>query len=146
MLELCDGRGGVPVTEKEEDLYWLAATILQEAGAEPQLGKLGVGWSIMNRVHKQGRRVVQIVLAPWQYSCWNTTSPTRKLLVTRQAATWAACVEAAQQSYHAQVPDPTFGSTHYLRPDVLKNLPEWYRKDLVRAVLGHHHFLVPAGE
>lgn len=134
------------MTQDDEDKYWLAATILQEAGAEPQIGKLGVGWSIMNRVHKTGRRVIQVVLAPWQYSCWNTTSPTRKLLMTRTQATWEACVEAAQQSFHAQVPDPTFSSTHYLNPAVLKMFPDWYRKDLVRAVLGAHHFLVPAGE
>ena len=134
------------MTQDDEDKYWLAATILQEAGGEPKEGKLGVGWSIMNRVHKSGRRVVQVVLQPWQYSCWNTSSPTRKLLVTRKTSTWEACVEAAQQAFHAQVPDPTFGSTHYLRADVLPKLPDWFRKDLVRAKLGHHEFLVPAGE
>jgi spore germination cell wall hydrolase CwlJ-like protein len=134
------------MNKDEEDIYWLTCTIVQEAGAEPYEGKLGVAWSIMNRVHKRGQRVLQVVLAPWQYSCYNTTSPTRKLLVTRTQATWDACYKAAQSAFHASEPDPCFGSTHYLRPDVLKRLPDWYRRDLVRAILGHHHFLVPAGE
>lgn len=134
------------MTEKEEDLYWLAITVLQEAAGEPHEGKLGVAWSIMNRVNKHGRRVPAIVLAPWQYSCYNTTSPTRKMITTRTQATWEACERAAKEAYHALAPDPTYGSTHYLNPKVLKRLPDWYRKDLVRAVLGAHHFLVPAGE
>lgn len=134
------------LTPQEEDLYWLTATVLQEAGGEPAEGKLGVAWSIMNRVQKRGQRVVEVVLAPWQYSCWNTSSPTRKLLHTRKAKTWQACETAALAAWDQTAPDPTHGSTHYLNPAVLPKLPPWYSRELVRAVLGAHHFLVPRGE
>lgn len=134
------------LTTEQEDLYWLAATVLQEAGGEPEEGKLGVAWSIMNRVHKQKKRVPDIVLAPWQYSCWNTSSPTRKLITSRAGSTWAKVVAAAEAAYREQQPDPTHGSTHYLNPKVLPKLPPWYSRELVRAVLGQHHFLVPRGE
>jgi spore germination cell wall hydrolase CwlJ-like protein len=129
------------MTQQDEDLYWLTATVLQEAGGEPAEGKLGVAYSIMNRVHSRKKRVPEIVLAPWQYSCYNTTSPTRRMIVTRSDATWKACELEALRAYQEAVPDPTFGSTHYLNPRVLPKLPAWYRKELVRAVLGAHHFL-----
>lgn len=130
------------MTQRDEDLYWLTITVLQEAGGEPPEGKLGVAWSIMNRVYKKGRRVPDIVLAPWQYSCYNTNSPTRKLICSRLDSTYQACAQAALAAYDAVGVDPTHGSTHYLRPDVLPKLPPWYRKELVRAKLGHHQFLL----
>lgn len=129
------------MTTEEEDLYWLTATVLQEAGGEPAEGRLGVAWSIVNRCNNRGQHVLEVVLAPWQYSCWNTTSPTKKLLVSRKPDTWEHCDHVARQAYYDTTPDPTHGSTHYLRPDVLPKLPSWYKKELVRAVLGHHHFL-----
>lgn len=134
------------MTARDEDLYWLTATLVQEAGGEPAEGKLGVAWSIMNRCEKKGRRVLEIVLAPWQYSAWNTNSDTKRLLVTRQQETWDLCQVAAVAAFDASLPDPTHGSTHYLRRDVLVKLPPWFRSELVRAKLGHHEFLVPAGE
>jgi spore germination cell wall hydrolase CwlJ-like protein len=130
-----------PVTPEDEDIYWLTATLVQEAGAEPAEGKLGVAWVIMNRAESQKKRVPDVVLAPWQFSCWNTNSPTKRLITTRLTSTWAACEEAARLAYNALAPDPTFGSTHYLNPSVLPRLPAWYAKNKVRAILGRHHFL-----
>jgi spore germination cell wall hydrolase CwlJ-like protein len=131
------------LTERDEDLYWLACTVLMEAGGESTEGKLGVAWSIMNRHYKTGHRPMKLVLAPWQYSCWNTTSPTRTLLVTCTPAQREACHEAALAAFEQTEPDPTHGSTHYLNPTVLPKLPNWYERSLVRAVIGKHHFLVP---
>ena len=129
------------MTSDEEDIYWLAVTVLQEAGGEPYEGKLGVAWSIINRCRTKSLRVPEIVLAPWQYSCFNTNSPTRRLVVTRHQGTWNECMRAAEAAYKGLEPDPTHGSTHYLRPDVLPKLPSWYQPKLVRAALGKHRFL-----
>lgn len=132
------------MSPQDEDLYWLTSTLIQETGGEPIEGKLGVAWSIMNRVWspRYADRVLAVVLQPWQYSCWNTNSPTKKLLTTRQPETWAACEVAAKTAFDAMGSDPTHGSTHYLRPEHCPNLPPWYRKELVRAKLGHHEFLL----
>ena len=129
------------MTNEDEDLYWLTITVLQEAGGEPPEGKLGVAWVVMNRANRGKIRVPDVVLKPWAFSCWNTTSPTRKLITTRKDRTWELCEAASRAAYFGTECDPTFGSTHYLNPAVLPKLPPWYSRKLVRAVLGAHHFL-----
>lgn len=59
------------------EFAWAVATIWQEARGEPQAGRIAVGNVIRNRCQKHGRTVAEIVLAPLQFSGWNTRDPNR---------------------------------------------------------------------
>lgn len=126
------------------DLLWLAATVELEAASETYEGKLAVAHVIMNRVDPgSGKSVTDIVMAPQQFSCWNTGEPSRMRLDVPPSrdSLRAACV-----AYFYLTPDPTKGATHYLNPELTRkqrggSLPKWYDANKVTAVIGLHHFL-----
>lgn len=123
------------------EIYWLCLTLLQEAGAEIFLGKLAVAFVVTNRAKKEGG-IIQAVLRPFQFSCWNTDSPTRRMIPNAESSpTWKDCVKAANFAYYEIAEDPSKGATHYLNPRILKKLPPWYSKDKIVAVVGAHEFL-----
>jgi len=125
------------------DVDWIALTVKQEAEGEPYIGKLAVAYTIVNRMARFHRSAARIVLAPYQFSCWNTNSPTRlRLDVDMTDPVWRDSYQAAQSALDKTQPDPTHGATHYLNPHVLPVLPDWYAKEKVLATIGHHEFLV----
>jgi hypothetical protein len=142
----------------------LAETIYAEAEGEPDDGKLGVGYVIVNR----GDDVHAVVLGkdrvaygdgkPYEaWSCWNDAERART--AARLAAATGAMLEAswraAASALWRLVPDPTHGATFYLNvPLTLKirggTLPPWaadpndprkVNERKVLAVHGRHHFL-----
>lgn len=130
-----------------DDLDWIALTVKQEAEGEADDGKLAVAFVIVNRMREKGRGAADIVLAPWQFSCWNTDSPTRGRLgdVSLASPLWLACYRAAAAAYYGLLPDPTRGSTSYLNPVVCSDAQRaraGYRLSAVRAEIGRHHFFI----
>lgn len=132
------------------NLFFLAATIYMEAANQPYAGKLAVGWTIMNRAHQARKPVARVVLEPWQFSCWNTDAPTRRMLAAlfddvddgdRVNQSWTECQRVAASVFYGIEADPTKGATHYLNPKVLTKLPSWYSSDKVTATVGDHEFL-----
>jgi len=131
----------------------LATTVYQEAEGESLLGKLAVAHVIVNRVKRanQGRvnlkTVHDIVFAPFQFSCWNTDSPTRPRLGHVFGPAWEESWVAAEQALAGDQPDPTKGATHYLNPGLTRKirkdgtLPSWYDERKVTLREGAHHFL-----
>lgn len=67
---------------------------LQEAGGEPFEGKLAVAYVIRNRLIRWGS-VTDVIFAPFQFSCWNTESATRKNLDQISGPAWAESYTAA---------------------------------------------------
>lgn len=139
-----------------DDLHWLATTIFQEAGGESYLGKLAVAHVIMNRKKDSNSTVASIVLSPFQFSAWNTDSPTRALLgkINSDSISWIDSFKAACSAYFGFEPDPSKGARFYLNPvtvlKVVGKLPKWAAnpKDLtkldeakVTAKIGNHVFI-----
>lgn len=124
-----------------DELYWLTTTIVQEAGAEPYLGKLAVACVVMTRARATGASVSDTVLQPKQFSCWDSRSPTRRMLDRPEDEQFIACYKAACAAYFDLVPDPTFRANHYLNPAAVTALPSWYAKDKITTVIGRHEFL-----
>lgn len=133
-----------------DDLTLMAATILMEAGNQSFEGKVAVGWVIMNRdAHTASAGIDDVVLAPWQFSAWNTDNKARASLqdvMQKQPALWSECMKAAAAAMWQFVPDPTHGAVMYLNPVVTRKirggtLPDWYDAAKVTAVIGDHEFL-----
>jgi len=123
-----------------------AMTVLMEAEGESYEGKLAVAYTIRNRV--VGEDLIGVVLKPWQFSCWNTDSPTRRRvgqIVKEGGKAWQEAVKATEAAFFATEVDPSHGATHYLNVNqVLKavgKLPSWYDGNKITAVIGRHTFL-----
>jgi hypothetical protein len=133
-----------------DDLTLTAMTICMEAGNQAFIGKVAVAWAIKNRdVLTTSEGVDDVVLAPWQFSAWNTDNKARagvQDVMLKQPALWSECFKAACAAFFDFVPDPTHGATMYLNPVVTKKirggtLPDWYNPAKVTAVIGDHEFL-----
>jgi len=139
-----------PILPMFDDLTLIAATVLMEAGNQSFEGKVAVAWVIMNRdAWSQSPGVDDVILAPWQFSAWNTDNRARASLqdtMRNQPALWSECMKAAAAALWAFVPDPTHGAVMYLNPVVTRKLrggtlPDWYDAAKVTAVIGDHEFL-----
>jgi len=131
---------GGGVADSILELYFVAATVWMEAQGEPWEGKRGVAWVIQNRT-PPGASYSRTVLAPAQFSCWNTNSAVRLRLGTAHLdSAWPTCVSAAAEALSGSDPDPTGGATYYLRSD-LNPKPDWYDASRVTATFGAHQFL-----
>ena len=129
------------------ELY--AATILLEAEAEPDEGKLGVAWVIRQRMDARRQDLHEIILSRLQFSCWNDdfSGSRRARLIAPDPEVWARCWWAACAAYWRLLRDPTHGADHYLNPVLTRasrldrGLPSWYDPALVTATIGAHEFL-----
>jgi spore germination cell wall hydrolase CwlJ-like protein len=133
-----------------DDLTLIAATVCMEAGNQSFTGKVAVAYVILNRDRlTDSEGVDDVVLAPWQFSAWNTDNRNRARLqdtMRNNPALWSECMKATAAALWEFVPDPTHGATMYLNPVVTKKirggtLPDWYDAAKVTAVIGDHEFL-----
>jgi spore germination cell wall hydrolase CwlJ-like protein len=123
------------------------ATIRMEAGGEPYAGKLGVAYTLVNRMKWRNQSLSDVCFAPWQFSCWNTDAPTRMNLDTIKDNEFAECLKALIAAYFDLEPDPTSGAVFYLnKAIVLKTagkLPDWWFVDgdeSTEILIGAHSF------
>ena len=130
-----------------DELTILAWTVVMEASGEPYEGKLAVAYVICTRAKRDGRTLFDVCLKPYQFSAWNTESPTRMRLDDQPQGVLRECYKAACSAYFQIEADPTKGSTHYLNEEATRKLnggklPSWFRESEVRARIGRHTFLV----
>lgn len=130
-----------------EQIDFIAMTVKMEAEGEDYHGKLCTAFVIVNRMETRRQSASDVVLAPFQFSCWNTKEPTRLRLddteTNRQV--WLDSYKAAWSAMYHLVPDPTRGCTSYLNPEVCtaeQKKNAGYKRDLVRYEHGHHHFFI----
>lgn len=127
---------------KDQDpLVLQAIAVWGESRGEPYLGKVAQAHSVLNRMRQKKRTAAQIILQPWQYSCFNHDSPELHMLLDPVAhdtmGTWVQCYRAASEATAGRTADPTGGATHYVvkrlwaRPDVLLGKPKWFEKSEV---------------
>ena len=128
------------------DIVIATLTVAMEAGGEPHRGKLAVAYVLVNRV-KVGRSMSDVILDPWDFSCWNTDSPTRMNLDKIDDALYGECLSCVLAASYGLEPDPTGGAYFYLNKTVVtsggKPLPGWWFSDAVAAseiTIGAHSF------
>ena len=128
------------------DIVIATLTVLMEAGGEPRSGKLGVAYVLINRV-KAGRSMSDVILDPWDFSCWNTDSPTRMNLDKADDDLYAECLSCVLAAMYGLSSDPTGGAYFYLNKEVViataGKLPGWWDSDTVHdseVTIGRHSF------
>jgi hypothetical protein len=125
-----------------DELFFMLWTIVQEGGAEPFDGQLGIGYVIMNR----SASITDTVFRAYQFSAWNTDSATRMNLDIVPDIILMQCYKATVAAYFKLLPDPTKGATHYLNEELTRKmrggtLPSWFDEEKVTARIGKHTFL-----
>jgi len=137
-------RVGVKITEEpEEQVDYIARTIWGEARGEGHNGMQAVANVIMNRVKRggwYGLTPKEVVLKPYQFSCWLTSDPNYNKVKTVTSAnkTFAQALEIAKRAYNGMLPDITGGATEYHASSIK---PNWnYAKLTQTGAIGNHIF------
>ena len=123
----------------------LAINVWMESRGEPYKGKLGVAFATMNRLGdpRWPKSIEDIILQAGQFSWTNTTDPNRMKMddLDWKDPNFIESHKAAVAAFYKLVPDPTNGANHYLNPNAVSKLPDWYFKGKVTATVGAHEFL-----
>lgn len=129
-----------------DSLELIADTVFLEASGEGYEGQLAVAYVIMNRVRKRRRTPQQIILQPYQFSCWNDDYITmaNQRLDRATKTIYVQCMKAACCAFFRLAEDPTMGADHYLNQSVVMNtqgkLPSWVFKLQYTTQIGNHWF------
>jgi spore germination cell wall hydrolase CwlJ-like protein len=132
--------GAVSSLVKQKELTLLAMCIYGEARSEPYDGKLSVAYVAINRVKEKswyGRTLKEVLLKPYQFSCFNRNDPNFKKLFKPKPDIWKRCFKAAWNAYSELSEDPTLGSNHYCRHDIT---PPWLKVMEMKTQIGNHVF------
>lgn len=113
----------------------LARTIYAEAEGETYRGKQAVASVIYNRANGNVSKMVPVVKAKSQFSCWNNGRPARG-----KGTAWEDSVKIATQLANGTFKAIT-NHTHYYNPD--KANPKW-AVGLKSERIGNHVFLTPS--
>lgn len=109
------------------ELSLLMLCVWREARGEPNDAKLGVAWTIKNRVALQswmGRTYPQVILKPFQFTSFNPGDPNAARFPLPPAdIAYADCLTAAKSAYQGLGADPTGGATHYYDTSIAP--PKW---------------------
>jgi N-acetylmuramoyl-L-alanine amidase len=123
------------------------ATIWQEARGESYRGKLAVARVIRNRMarrYQSDGTVEGTVLAPYQFSGWNTRDPNRigAMRLDDTDPVVRDCQLAWEESREV---DPTNSALLYYNPKIVPTPPEWAKPLHARETsrIGDHVFFVP---
>lgn len=126
----------------------LARTLWGEARGEKLAGQIAVAWAIRNRVNDGkakswwGEGYAGVCQKPYQFSCWNKNDPNYAYMSGARpipSREFAQAQIAADQVMADQVPDPTYGATHYYAT-TMPSPPAWTAKAKQTLKLGHHVF------
>jgi spore germination cell wall hydrolase CwlJ-like protein len=109
-------------------------------------GKLAVAWVVRNRVDdvRWPDTYEDVILQPWQFSCWNPGDPNHHGVLKALHASWnfvdpawRECRYAAMGVISSWVRDLTKGANHY---NTLGCDPKWDDRMKLMVVIGHHEF------
>lgn len=140
----------------QHQMFLAALTVAMEAQNQPRAGKLAVAYGICNRARKDRQSLTDVIFRKFQFSCWNTDSPTRMNLDDLQDVILEECMDVLTAAYHLTETDPTKGATHYLNEELTKKirggtLPSWaadptdntkVNESLVTVRIAEHTFLI----
>jgi len=121
----------------DDDIMWLAKTIFGEARGENAITQYLVGWVIRNRKEDRGQfrrqsTYKQVVLAPYQFSCWLEGDPNKPKVeqpwkYDMQAWKIAQAV-ALTVEMSPQRKNPIPGVLHYVDVSIADRLPRWAKQ------------------
>lgn len=130
------------------DVDTMARTIFGEARGECELGKIAVGWVIMNRVsyaknhggYWWGNTIREVCHKESQFSCWNPNDPNKKIIesVTPDDPDFKSCLDIALRVISHKESDPVDGATHYYAGYISK--PIWAEGGIFVKEIGVHRF------
>lgn len=120
-----------PPAQVDPQTLALARMVYGEARGEPAAGQQAVAAVALNRAHKLGVPVDQVVAAPHQFSGYN--SQTQNLPADKLAAVLGNIQGVADGS----VPDPTGGADHFFNPSLAQ--PSWGQGP--GQMIGQHKFM-----
>ena len=129
-------------TDSNVEIDYLARTIWGEARGEGERGMHAVANVIMNRVDKggwYGATVSEVVLKPYQFSCWNDSDVnySKVKTVTTADSSFSLAKNIATKAYNGQLPDITGGAVNYHAKSVN---PYWSKSLTKTASVGNHIF------
>ncbi len=112
-------------------------TIWQEARGEITAGKIAVGEVIRHRMHRRNETVAEVVLAPLQFSGFNTKDPNRvpSFLIDDSDPVVMECLSAWLASETSNLTD---GADLYYNPKLAK--PDWAERWIPTVKIGNHQF------
>lgn len=134
------------VTALELDMAYseqlATATIAMEARGEGPDGELAVAFVLRNRMNdgRWGSNLASVVLAPEQFSGWNTSDPNRKTLaeMKNDDPVLQGAAKALELAFSG-LTDITEGATHYYSVKA-KAPPFWITKGTFTVQIGNHRF------
>ncbi|MBI4243171.1 MAG: cell wall hydrolase [Planctomycetes bacterium] len=104
----------------DPDNIILARGIFGEGRSLPELGKIGIGWVIRNRIGyaQWGNTYHEVILKPLQFSAFNKSDPNRIFVEdpsrdSTQREAWRECYRIASSIIQGGISDPTKGANHY---------------------------------
>ena len=116
----------------DSELMLLARMVFGEARNQPLEAMIGVAFTAINRMEIggwYGKSLREVLLKPWQYSCFNKNDPNRKKLMNpllyEKLEIFTKCLAVAHAVLNGLVKDPTNGATHYFSGN---RKPRWARK------------------
>lgn len=125
----------------------LARLLFGEARGEVLAGQVAVANVVMNRVKLggwYGLTVKDVMLKPWQFSCFNEDDPNLRLTASPpMREPYTLCEMIAELALDGLLKDNTDNSTHYFNPDVVPGRwpKPWNRAQMVfRKKIGRHEF------
>ena len=126
----------------EPEYRLLARLIYGEARGEPVQGRIAVACVVRNRVRRPswwGRTWREVMLKPYQFSCFNPGDPNFRVVLTvsENDPLFRECVWIAQGVILGILQDNTDGATHYHRWD---RSPKWGRRMKATVTIGNHVF------
>lgn len=128
------------VDSMSDQADYLARTLYGECRGESANGQIAVANVIMNRVKAGGwfgASVKDVVLKPYQFSCWNKTDPNYSIITNATEAQLAPFRSIAEKAIAGKLPDLTNGATHYHAKSIT---PYWAASLTKTATIGNHVF------
>lgn len=128
--------------DRKREIDLMARTAWGEARGEGLRGMQAVLNVIQNRVNAgkwYGRTAEEVVLKPYQFSCWNENDPNylKMQRVDENDAQFTNAKGLAELSYDGDLLDITGGATHYHAAGIT---PNWAGSMQKTAVIGNHVF------
>ena len=111
-----------------------------EARGEGALGILAVQWVAKNRADKRNRALKDVILQPWQFSCFNPGPGQEKLVAAAhlEPESWGMSLGSAGLLLGGHTLDPTAGATHFY--SVTIQPPRWTKGWIELTQIGRHIF------
>ena len=133
------------MTDKDEQIDYMARTAWGEARGEGSKGMQAVINVIMNRVKIGGwwgATPKEVCTKKSQFSVWNKSDPNyQKMLdVDDSDKNFVIAKNLATLAYAGNLPDITNGATNYLALGSLSSVPSWTNKLKQVASVGNHTF------